>query len=73
MKTSRAVPHFRVAEYEGGQPWIVMEPYSGDGLLVFRESVTIGFNLTPGTPPKEAESIAEFMREHLIAVAETAP
>ena len=73
MKTSRAVTHFRAAEHADGTPWIVMEPYSGDNLQVFRESVTIGFDLAPGTTLEEAESIAQFMRKNLAGIAETAP
>ena len=73
MKTSRAVPHFRAAENADGTLWIVMEPYSGDNLQVFRESVTIGFDLAPGTTLEEAQTIAKFMGEKLTGIAETAP
>lgn len=67
--TKRATPFFRVAEYESGQPWIVLEQYDGENLVVFQR--TVGFDLPPGTTLEEAVRICDGLSQNLIAISET--
>jgi hypothetical protein len=67
--TKRARPHFRVAEFESGQPWIVFEQFDGDEMHIFK--YTLGFDLPPGTTLERAEEIRNFLSDNLIRVNET--
>jgi hypothetical protein len=66
--TKRARPHFRVAEFADGQPWIVMEFFDGDRLSLFQKS--IGFDLSRDISYEEAESVREFLSRNLVTVNE---
>lgn len=66
--TKRAKPHFWVGELASGEPWIIMEHLDGDNLSLFNKNV--GFDLRPGTSYEEAQRIASFLTENLIAVNE---
>jgi hypothetical protein len=67
--TKRARPHFRVSEFDSGQPFIVFEQFDGEDLDLFKR--TIGFDLPDGISLDEARAIARFMSEKLIRVSET--
>lgn len=67
--TKRSQTHWRVAEFDGGQPFIVLEPFAGDDLNLFAKTIT--FDLPKGTTLEEAQEIARTLSRTLIAVGET--
>lgn len=66
--TKRARPHFRVAEFADGQPWIVMEHFDGDRLSLFEKS--IGFDLRRDTSYEQAQTIAKYLSQNLVTISE---
>ncbi|MDI4231482.1 hypothetical protein OZ411_01470 [Bradyrhizobium sp. Arg237L] len=68
MTTRRARTRFRVAEHASGQPFIVLEPLSGDDLQLFSRS--IGFDLPQSTTFEEAQEIAKYLNNKLVQIAE---
>jgi hypothetical protein len=68
MTTRRARTRFRVAEHASGQPFIVLEPLSGDKLEMFAKGV--GFDLPENTTYDEASEISDYLNAKLIHVAE---
>ncbi|WP_428029793.1 hypothetical protein [Ancylobacter sp.] len=67
--TKRSEVHWRVSEFESGQPFIVMEQYAGDELDLFKKF--IGFDLPDGTSLDEAKQIRDLLSRKLIRVSET--
>ncbi|NTZ90451.1 hypothetical protein [Agrobacterium tumefaciens] len=66
LKTAR--PHFRVAEFGDGTPFIFIDPYSGDDLAFFSNNTD--FRLKPGTSYEEAKKISDFLNETIELIAE---
>lgn len=64
----RARPHFRVAEFASGQPWIVMECFDGDKSFAVRENRRFR---SASRDYEEAQRIAKFLKDNLIVVSET--
>jgi hypothetical protein len=67
--TERARYIFEVKEYEGGQPWIIMNPLSGE-IPPLKEGF-LGFDLLPGTTLAKAKKIAELLNREIIHVSYT--
>jgi hypothetical protein len=67
--TKRSTVHFRVTQYAEGKPWIVIEPFMGDELSVFKK--TVGFDLLAGTTLEEAEKICKFLQDYIEHITET--
>jgi hypothetical protein len=65
--TKRATVHFRVTQY--GRPWIVIEPFGGEDLSVFKK--TAGFDLLAGTTFEESEKICKFLQDYIEHITET--
>nr|DAH62808.1 MAG TPA: hypothetical protein [Caudoviricetes sp.] len=63
-----ATPHFRVAEFEGGQCFIVVEPHSGDNLNMFRGHVNL--RLAEGVSIEHAREISNYLNENIEGIAE---
>jgi hypothetical protein len=68
-ETERAQYVFAVKEFSDGTPWIMPEP-SGEGLGVL-ENGFLGFDLRNGTAIRDAEKLAELMRELVLSVSFT--
>ena len=66
----RVTPTFRVGEFADGQPFIVLEPSSGDELNLFRNK-SIGFDLRRGTTYEEAQEIVRFLQDRITHISET--
>ena len=66
LKTAR--PHFRVAEFSDGAPFIFVEPYSGDDLAFFKNNTD--FRLKAGTSYEEARKISEYLNAYIELIAE---
>jgi hypothetical protein len=68
-KTERARYVFAVKEFADGTPWIMLEQ-SGEGLDVIGDGF-MGFDLKEGTSLKEAEKLAELLRQGITTVSYT--
>ncbi len=68
-KTERAEYLFAVKEFSDGTPWIMLER-RGEGLGVLGEGF-LGFDLIEGTSLREAEKIAERLRQSVRSVSYT--
>jgi hypothetical protein len=67
--TERARYIFEVKEYDGGQPWIIMNPLSGEVPPLTKGF--IGFDLAQGTTYEKAREIADLLNREIIHVAYT--
>ena len=67
--TDRAQYVFAVKEFGDGTPWIMLER-SGKGLAILGDGF-IGFDLKEGTSLREAEKIAQFLRENVRDISYT--
>jgi hypothetical protein len=67
--TKRARPHFRLAEYPGGDLWIVIEQLDGDPLEMCKR--TIGFDLPSGMKREDADIVRRFLADNVVFLAET--
>lgn len=61
-------PHFRVGEFEGGVPYVIVEPQSGDNLVMHKGHVS--FRLPSGISLERAQEIVQFLRDNIVAIAE---
>ena len=50
-----------IKEYEGGQPWIVIEPDEDNGL---REGSSIVIDLPPGASYEDAKTVARTLNDN---------
>jgi hypothetical protein len=67
--TERARYIFTVKEFEGGQPWIYMEPF--DTVLSPLAHGFIGFDLAEGTTLEQAHELATLLNSKLIRTSYT--
>ena len=67
--TDRARYVFAVKEFGDGTPWIVLER-SGKGLAVLGDGF-MGFELKEGISLKDAEKLAELLRDGIATVSYT--
>jgi hypothetical protein len=68
MALKIAQPHFRVAEFGDGTPFIFIENRQGDELEFFSNATD--FRLPGGTTIDQAREIAAFLNAHIDRVAE---
>lgn len=67
--TRRAIPRFRVAENEKGQPFIVIERSTGEDLWFFKNM--IGFDLQSEATFEEANAISKYLNSNIREIRET--
>ena len=66
--TQPVTPHFHVLVLESGGARILLEPIDDHMEQAFKRSIV--FDLKKGTTAVQAESIAAFLKDNLIAVSE---
>lgn len=69
--TDRGKFLFRVAEYSGGVPWIMTDPFHTKDRLPILKGGFIGFDLKPGTTIEQAEQVARYLNDHIESITTT--
>ncbi len=65
--TDRARYHFRVSEYETNRFWIIAEPRVSD-IKILKHGL-LGFDLTPNIDQAQAQQVADFFNENVVAIS----
>ena len=69
--TDRAEYDFLVKEYDGGQPWIYIQPARSGSELAKLGGGFLGFDLPDGTIYPEAQAFADLLNKKIKNVSST--